>query len=190
MSKQLVHTVSLSMSILFILLFIPLLNFAQNPANQLKEMADKTDPSTREKAYVDLLNAQKKDGAKLQVLKPLCKFCIENDQTQSFVLYSSQGIKLARSLGDDSTLAYLYKLNGMYQSFNGNNEKAIHYFLQAASIAKKGGFRLLEASNYNNAGGLLIDESRTTEAEKYLKLSLSNTLGRLISHALRSGIIH
>lgn len=117
---------------------------------------------------------------------------LEINDIKALSILSIEGIKTARIIENDSSEAFFYKFLAISQGYNEKLEEAVENFKKSAEIAKLGGYTVMEASNYNNIGGTLIDLERMEEAEYFLlksiELSTKNGLpslrNKLLSYRL------
>src|SRR5690606_25607365 len=158
-------------------------SFAQrNFQEKLDSIAKIRDNSIGLSALQQLIQEKLPKKNKLAVLEELCKRSLDANNAKFFTNYCEEGIELAKSLKNDSSLSFFIKSNGAYQSYQGKQLEAIESFKQSAEIAERGGFSLLLAQNYNNIGGLLIDEKDYVNAEIYL--NKSQEISKKKSHEL------
>lgn len=109
---------------------------------------------------------------KLVLLQKLSQRSLEINDYKLLSKFSISGIDLARKLKNDSLHAYFYKFLGISQVYSKKPEMAIENWKKSAKIAKASNNPYIEATNYNNIGGTLIDMNQFEEAEKYLQKSI------------------
>jgi two-component system NarL family sensor kinase len=130
------------------------------------------------------------DSAALEMLRDLSVRNVRNDKTLLEINYrlvvrantirdfgtaikvSNESIVIANELREDSMEAYFTKLLGISYYLIDQKIAAIPYFQKAAKIARKNGFWALEASCYNNIGGVLTDKLQFAQAEIFLLRSI------------------
>ncbi len=97
---------------------------------------------------------------------------LEINDIQALSLICIEGIDHSRRIEKDSSEAFFYKFLALSQCYNQKLAEGVENFKKSAEIAKTGGYGDMEASNYNNIGGTLIDLNRMDEAEIYLLKSI------------------
>jgi len=163
--------------ILIILIFFFGLNAEVFSQAQLLKAIEKTDELfDGQKAYNHLDSIRKTakltPKVKLVLLQKLTQRSLEINDYKLLSKFSIQGIELSRQLQKDSLQAYFYKFLGISQVYSKKPEAGILSWKKSAQIAKKANQPYIEATNYNNIGGTLIDLKQFKEAEKYLLLSI------------------
>jgi len=163
--------------ILIILIFFFGLNAEVFSQAQLLKAIEKTDELfDGQKAYNHLDSIRKTakltPKVKLVLLQKLTQRSLEINDYKQLSKFSIQGIELSRQLQKDSLQAYFYKFLGISQVYSKKPEAGILSWKKSAQIAKKANQPYIEATNYNNIGGTLIDLKQYKEAEKYLLLSI------------------
>lgn len=148
--------------------------YAQKPLRKVIEQTDEIRES--QLAYNKLDSIYQKStmhpDVKLLLLQKLVQRTLEINDYQRLSKYSIEGIELSRSLKQDSAQAHFYKALGISQIYSKKPEQAIETWKKSAEIAKNGKHHFLEATNYNNIGGTLIDLNQYEEAEIYLLKSI------------------
>ncbi len=96
------------------------------------------------------------------------KHCMTTNDFKRVTKISIESINLAKKHQLDSLAAYPYMMVGCSQYINQKFDNAFQSFMLSAKIAERhNNFKLL-ASNYNNMGGILVDQKKYSKAEKYL----------------------
>ena len=85
---------------------------------------------------------------------------------------SYEGIEIAKKYGYDSAHAAFYKSIGTVSYYTGKLSEAIVYFKKSAAIAEEKNIIVLQAANYQNIGGVSIDNKQIDSAYKYLNLAI------------------
>lgn len=120
-----------------------------------------------------LLHKKNKDDVRLLILEKRAQRALELDRYDILAKNCFEGVKLSRKLQNDSLEAFFFKFIGISQSASRQYKESILSFKKSARIANKGGHFILEATNYNNIGGLSIDLEEFEQAEYYLKKSIN-----------------
>ncbi len=85
---------------------------------------------------------------------------------------SYEGIEIAKKYGYDSAHAAFYKSIGTVSYYTGKLPEAIAYFKKSAAIAEDKNIIVLRVANYQNIGGVSIDNKQIDSAYKYLNLAI------------------
>lgn len=85
---------------------------------------------------------------------------------------SYEGIEIAKKYGYDSAHAAFYKSIGTVSYYTGKLPEAITYFKKSAAIAEEKNIIVLKVANYQNIGGVSIDNKQIDSAYKYLNLAI------------------
>ncbi|MFY7900341.1 MAG: histidine kinase [Chitinophagaceae bacterium] len=85
---------------------------------------------------------------------------------------SYEGIEIAKKYGYDSAHSAFYKCIGTVSYYTGKPFEAILYFKKSAAIAVEKDIIVLQAANYQNIGGVSIDNKQIDTAYKYLNLAI------------------
>lgn len=83
-----------------------------------------------------------------------------------------EGIELAKKHGFDSAHAAFYKSIGTVSYYTNKLSEAIFYFKKSAAIAEEKNITILQVANYQNIGGVSIDNKQIDTAYKYLNLAI------------------
>lgn len=143
----------------------------------LKKIIEQTDEIYDSQVAFDKLDSLYKNAniqaeTKINLLQKLVQRSLEINDYKQLSAFSIEGVELARTLKKDSAQAHFYKALGLSQIYSHKPEQAIETWKKSAEIAKNGNHRYLEATNYNNIGGTLIDLNKFEEAEIYLLKSI------------------
>lgn len=84
-----------------------------------------------------------------------------------------EGIEIAEKNKFDTALVNFYKIIGATHYYTLKFPESITYFKRSASLAKEKGILYLEVINYQNIGGVFIDNKQLDSAEVYLKKSIA-----------------
>lgn len=88
---------------------------------------------------------------------------------------SYEGIEIAKKYGYDSAHAAFYKGIGSVSYFTGKLSEAIFYYKKSAAIAEEKNILSLQVANYQNIGGVSIDNKQIDTAYKYLNLAIAKS---------------
>lgn len=88
---------------------------------------------------------------------------------------SYEGIEIAKRYGYDSAHAAFYKGIGSVSYFTGKLSEAIFYYKKSAAIAEEKNILILQVANYQNIGGVSIDNKQIDTAYKYLNLAIDKS---------------
>jgi|GEM_PF-4374590 len=143
---------------------------------KLKAISKADDLATSQAAFDYLDSIQKKGGldktTHVLLLEKLAVCALEINDIKALSTICINGIKKSRVIQKDSLEAFFYKFLAISQVYNSKLAESVQNFKKSASIAKAGGYHIIEATNYNNIGGTLIDLKRMEEAEDYLLKSI------------------
>lgn len=161
--------------VFFVLLFwCHSIVFAQKNVIQQIKKADEVYDSEDGFQFLDSVRRCVKvtPETKVLLLEKLAVRCLETNRFNLLSKYSIEGIQLARSLEKDSLHAFFYKFLGISQNYNRKFDEAITSFKSSIRIAEAKHLNYILATNYNNIGGILVDQKKFDEAENYLLKSI------------------
>ncbi len=119
------------------------------------------------------------------------KYCMTISDFKRVTKISIETIEFAKKHNLDSLTAYPYMMIGCSQYVNNRLDDALTSFKYSAKLAEKYKNYTLASSNYNNIGGLYIDQKNYKEGEKYLlkAINISTKANNIRSKILSSRIL-
>lgn len=107
------------------------------------------------------------------LLERLAQRSLEINDYAAMTKYSMEGVGISRTIKNDSTEAYFFKMLGLAQVYSEKPEQAVRTWKRGAALAENSNHLALAVTLFNNVGGASIDLNQWEEAEYYLLKSIN-----------------